>query len=102
VKTWLPLAAVGAALLTGCATAVSFEGARQRVLLRASFEFTCPPDRLNVQELASDEGGPIYLGVSGCSRRAVYVRVLTPTGAVWLNDTVPPTDDKTRVEAPPL
>ncbi len=75
-----------------CVTPISFEQAKQRVLLRASFEFACPPDKLAVQELASDEAGPVYLGVAGCSRRAVYVRLDTSGGALFLNDTVPPTD----------
>jgi|GEM_PF-6207740 hypothetical protein len=77
----------------GCVTPVTFEQAKQRVLLRASFEFSCPPDKLGVQELSSDEAGPVYLGVSGCSRRAVYVRLNTGAGALYLNDTVPPTAD---------
>ncbi len=78
-------------LASGCVTPVTFDQARQRVLLRASFEFSCPPDRLAVQELASDEAGPVYLGVTGCRRRAVYVRLETGGGALYLNDTVPPT-----------
>lgn len=80
-----------AALGSACVTPVSFDHAKQRVLLRASFEFACPPDKIAVQELASDEAGPIYLGVSGCSRRAVYVRLNTGAGALYLNDTVPST-----------
>jgi hypothetical protein len=86
----------GAAVLlagSGCLTPVSFEQARQRVLLRAAFEFACPPDKLQVQELSSDEAGPMYLGVSGCARRAVYVRLHTASGAMFINDTVPPTSD---------
>ena len=78
----------------GCATPVSFDQAKQRVLLRASFEFACPPDKLGVQELSSDESGPVYLGVSGCNRRAVYVRLNTGAGALYLNDTVPPTETR--------
>lgn len=78
----------------GCATPVSFDQAKQRVLLRASFEFACPPDKLGVQELSSDEAGPVYLGVSGCNRRAVYVRLTTGSGALYLNDTVPPTETR--------
>lgn len=78
----------------GCVTPVTFEQARQRVLLRASFEFACPPDKLGVQELSSDEAGPIYLGVSGCNRRAVYVRLATGGGSLYLNDTVPLTEPR--------
>jgi hypothetical protein len=78
----------------GCMTPISFDQAKQRVLLRASFEFSCPPDKLGVQELSSDEAGPIYLGVSGCNRRAVYVRLNTGAGALYLNDTVPPTETR--------
>lgn len=78
---------------SGCVTPVTFDQAKQRVLLRASFEFACPPDKLQVQELVSDVAGPVYIGVSGCSRRAVYVRLDTASGAMFLNDTVPPTDD---------
>lgn len=85
------LAALSAA---GCVTPVSFEQARQRVLLRASFEFACPPDKLGVQELSSDAAGPVYLGVSGCNRRAVYVRLNTGEGALYLNDTVPMTETR--------
>lgn len=86
---------VGAAVLAmGCVTPISFDQAKQRVLLRASFEFACPPDKLGVQELSSDEAGPIYLGVSGCNRRAVYVRLNTGGGALYLNDTVPPTETR--------
>ncbi|MFZ5445573.1 MAG: hypothetical protein ACOZQL_36615 [Myxococcota bacterium] len=80
-------------VLAGCVTPVSFDQARQRVLLRASFEFGCPPDKLQVQELSSDEAGPVYLGVTGCSRRAVYVRLNTGAGALFLNDTVPGASD---------
>ena len=79
---------------SGCVTPITFDQARQRVLLRASFEFACPPDKLNVQELSSDEAGPVYLGVSGCSRRAVYVRLTTGAGSLYLNDTVPLTDTR--------
>ena len=78
---------------SSCVTPVSFDQAKQRVLLRASFEFSCPPDKIGVQELASDEGGPLYLGVSGCARRAVYVRLSTGSGALFINDTVPSTVD---------
>ena len=78
----------------GCVTPISFDQAKQRVLLRASFEFACPPDKLAVQELSSDEAGPVYLGVSGCNRRAVYVRLDTGSGALYLNDTVPPTETR--------
>ncbi len=80
--------------VAGCATPISFDQARQRVLLRASFEFACPPDKLGVQELSSDESGMVYLGVSGCNRRAVYVRLDTGSGALYLNDTVPPTETR--------
>lgn len=91
-------AAVSAA---GCVTPITFDQAKQRVLLRASFEFACPPDKLGVQELSSDESGPVYLGVSGCNRRAVYVRLNTGSGALYLNDTVPPTDTRaSEVMAP--
>jgi hypothetical protein len=87
----LAAAIVGA----GCVTPVTFDQARQRVLLRASFEFACPPDKLAVQELSSDEAGPIYLGVSGCNRRAVYVRLNTGGGGpLFLNDTVPQTESR--------
>lgn len=78
----------------GCATPISFDQAKQRVLLRASFEFACPPDKLGVQELSSDESGPVYLGVSGCNRRAVYVRLNTGAGSLYLNDTVPSTETR--------
>lgn len=90
------------ALLTsaGCVTPVTFDQAKQRVLLRAAFEFACPPDKLAVQELSSDQAGPIYLGVSGCSRRAVYVRLDTAGGAMFINDTVPPTSDVPSSAAP--
>jgi hypothetical protein len=95
------VAIMGAALLlSGCVTPVSFDQAKQRVLLRAAFEFACPPDKLAVQELSSDEAGPIYLGVSGCQRRAVYVRLNTGAGALFINDTVPPTTDSPRVDIP--
>ena len=57
----LAAAIVGA----GCVTPVTFEQARQRVLLRASFEFACPPDKLGVQELSSDEAGPDVPGRLG-------------------------------------
>lgn len=87
------LLVVASASLAACVTPVSFDQAKQRVLLRASFEFACPPDKLAVQELASDEAGPVYVGVSGCNRRAVYVRLQTASGAMFLNDTVPPTED---------
>lgn len=87
------VALIAALLLSaGCVTPVSFDQARQKVLLRASFEFQCPPDRLNVQELASDGAGPIYVGVSGCNRRAVYLRVETANGSLFINDTVPAVD----------
>ncbi len=76
----------------GCVTPISFDQARQKVLLRASFEFQCPPDKLNVQNLASDDSGPIYVGVSGCNRRAVYLRVETANGSLFINDTVPAVD----------
>ncbi len=76
----------------GCVTPVSFEQARQKVLLRASYEFQCPADRLNVVELANDAAGPIYVGVSGCNRRAVYLRVETANGSLFINDTVPAVD----------
>ncbi|MEW6433256.1 MAG: hypothetical protein AB1730_17265 [Myxococcota bacterium] len=89
-RPWLFLASLFA---VACVTPVSFDQAKQRVLLRASFEFACPPDKLAVQELASDEAGPVYVGVSGCNRRAVYVRLQTASGAMFLNDTVPPTED---------
>ena len=79
--------------LAGCVTPVSFDQAKQRVLLRAAFEFSCTPEKLNVQELSSDEAGPVYLGVSGCSRRAVYVRLNTGAGALYINDTVPSVPD---------
>lgn len=81
-----------AVLAMGCVTPITFDQAKQRVLLRASFEFACPPDKLGVQELSSDEAGPVYLGVSGCNRRAVYVRLNTGGGALYLNDTVPASD----------
>ena len=87
---WLAMA-VGA---MGCVTPISFDQAKQRVLLRASFEFACPPDKLGVQELSSDEAGPVYLGVSGCNRRAVYVRLNTGAGLLYLNDTVPQTEPR--------
>ena len=77
---------------SACVTPISFDQAKQRVMLRASFEFSCPPDKLGVQELASDEAGPIYLGVTGCNRRAVYVRLSTGSGSLYLNDTVPQND----------
>jgi hypothetical protein len=94
------LALTACALLgAGCITPVSFDQAKQRVLLRASFEFACPPDKLQVQELSSDEAGPVYLGVSGCSRRAVYVRLSTGAGSLYLNDTVPNASD---AAAPPV
>ncbi|MGV3624584.1 MAG: hypothetical protein ACO1OB_27440 [Archangium sp.] len=86
------LALFAAFALSACVTPVSFDQARQKVLLRASFEFQCPPDRLNVQELGSDDAGPIYLGVSGCNRRAVYLRVETANGSLFINDTVPAVD----------
>lgn len=89
-----PALAAVALLCAGCATPMSFDQARQRVLLRAAFEFTCPPDKLAVQELSSDSAGPVYLGVTGCNRRAVYVRVETLNGALYLNDTVPLTDPR--------
>lgn len=89
-----------AVLGTACVTPVTFDQARQRVLLRASFEFSCPPDKIGVQELASDEGGPLYLGVSGCARRAVYVRLSTGGGALFINDTVPSTMEP--MGAPPV
>jgi hypothetical protein len=92
------LLVIACALSAGCITPVSFDQAKQRVLLRASFEFACPPDKLQVQELSSDEAGPVYLGVSGCSRRAVYVRLNTGAGALYLNDTVPAGPDA----APPV
>lgn len=88
------LALAVAVAAAGCVTPVSFSQAKERVLLRASFEFACPPDKLQVQELASDEAGPVYVGVSGCGRRAVYVRLETSGGALFLNDTVPPTDGR--------
>lgn len=81
-----------AMLTTGCVTPVSFDQARQKVMLRASFEFQCPPDKLYVQDLASDAAGPIYVGVSGCNRRAVYLRVETANGSLFINDTVPAVD----------
>jgi hypothetical protein len=84
----------------GCVTPVTFDQAKQRVLLRAAFEFACPPDKLSVQELSSDQSGPIYVGVSGCSRRAVYVRLDTAGGAMFINDTVPPTSDAPSGAAP--
>ena len=85
----------------GCVTPISFSQAKERVLLRASFEFACPPDKLGVQELASDSQGPVYLGVSGCNRRAVYVRLDSATGALYLNDTAPMNADPVKFEATP-
>ncbi|MCC6333248.1 MAG: hypothetical protein IT380_04560 [Myxococcales bacterium] len=92
MRSLLVLVALGFSA-TACVTPVSFDAARQRVLLRASFELACSPDKLQVQELATDEVGPVYLGVSGCARRAVYVRLNTASGPLFLNDTVPPTED---------
>ena len=40
-----------AVVAMGCVTPITFDQAKQRVLLRASFEFACPPDKLGVQEL---------------------------------------------------
>lgn len=96
----LVLVVVGALLGSGCVTPVTFDQAKQRVLLRAAFEFACPPDKLAVQELSSDQSGPIYLGVAGCSRRAVYVRLDTASGAMFINDTVPPTSETPASTAP--
>ena len=89
-----PLLVAAVLLGAGCVTPITFDQAKQRVLLRASFEFACPPDKLGVQELSSDEAGPVYLGVSGCNRRAVYVRLNTGAGALYLNDTVPSTETR--------
>jgi hypothetical protein len=88
------LLGAAALLLSACVTPISFDQAKQRVLLRASFEFACPPDKINVQELTSDAAGPIYLGVTGCNRRAVYVRLETGSGSLYLNDTVPLSDPR--------
>ena len=90
----MKLLLVVALVSAGCVTPITFDQAKQRVLLRASFEFACPPDKLGVQELSSDEAGPVYLGVSGCNRRAVYVRLNTGAGSLYLNDTVPLTDTR--------
>lgn len=97
----LAMAVLASGLVTGCVTPITFDQAKQRVMLRASFEFSCPPDKLGVQELSSDEAGPVYLGVSGCNRRAVYVRLNTGAGALYLNDTVPQTEPRgSEVVAP--
>ena len=96
----LVFALLGSLLGSACVTPITLDQAKQRVMLRASFEFSCPSDKLGVQELASDEAGTIYLGVSGCNRRAVYVRLNTGSGALYLNDTVPPTESRNDVVAP--
>jgi hypothetical protein len=88
-------------LFSGCVTPISFAQAKERVLLRASFEFACPPDKLSVQELASDGQGPVYLGVSGCTRRAVYVRLDSAGGALYLNDTAPLNTEPAKFEGSP-
>jgi hypothetical protein len=44
---------------------------------RASFELRCPPEELTVVTLAAhgiDDDIPYQVGVSGCGKRAVYVR----------------------------
>lgn len=46
---------------------------------RASFELDCPKETLAVKGLTGDLDGPLFygskVGVQGCGRRAVYVRV---------------------------
>ena len=54
--------------------------ALQKVKSRAAFELECPPDKLEAVPLStSDYGGfgrVTQMGITGCNRKAVYVRLM--------------------------
>lgn len=55
-----------------------YNESKQEVLRRASFDLSCPPEQMTIQILAGSGGSveaPRQYGVTGCDRKAVYVRV---------------------------
>jgi hypothetical protein len=51
---------------------------RAQGLDRAAFEFDCPKSQIEVVEVGSQQ-----VGVTGCGKKAVYVRTI----AGWVNNT---------------
>ena len=49
--------------------------AKSSVLKRASFDFDCPENQIESVELSRNDGGSINsFGVSGCGKKAVFVK----------------------------
>lgn len=63
---------------------------RETTLSRASFEMQCPQQQLTVEDLTPQEEAAAgsQMGVSGCGKRAVYVKTDYDG---WVNNTGAPT-----------
>jgi hypothetical protein len=70
-------------LLSVCSCVTPVEGFRSPNmggLKQASFDMSCPPDQLNVEDLGS---ATWTIGVSGCGKKAVYKYF----NGAWVNNT---------------
>ncbi len=88
MKSLIPMLVM---LMSGCAE--SFREARQADLRqRASFEFKCPADQIQVTALdaAARSHGGGTTGVSGCGKQATYVWDAYGTGWIMNSTAQPP------------
>lgn len=75
-------AILGAATFLSCGAAQN-SSLRDDLSKRASFDFQCKSEQLQLQGLSEQNGIINSYGVSGCGKRATYV--LSPTGTWILN-----------------
>ena len=74
-------AAASAALAVACGP--STQQLHDDLRRRAAFDFNCPPESLTITELGQSSAGNVNsAGVTGCGKRASYVRPLNNTAWV--------------------
>jgi hypothetical protein len=74
---------LAAAIAMACGCAFSSDQLHADLRRRAAYDFNCPPESLSIVDLSESQGGNVNsAGVSGCGKRATYVRPLNNTAWV--------------------
>jgi hypothetical protein len=85
VGSGLGVALCGVVLLSCMSSAQWNADQTEKVRKRASFDLSCPSEKLNVVELGRDSSDLVTtLGVEGCEKKATYVYVSEGSG--WAMD----------------
>ncbi|MBI5548004.1 MAG: hypothetical protein HY901_29330 [Deltaproteobacteria bacterium] len=83
--------AVASINLSGCVATVA-ESFRQNGARRAAFDLQCPASELKLVALGKRLDDPgvdgSEIGVQGCGRQAVYVKMFAPGGGPWILNSV--------------